>query len=318
VDKIIFTQDLPGERNWIESQFPGFVNLQSEFSGLWPTAVPSESVNNTLWEIPPDSNIDCNELPCEKILSVYQYNDKFVDARWCKADTLMLNLDFSSSPKSDLAQVITFTRSGTVFLEKLLYGHLNYTELSPHYHFNSTEKDLEVIDLIDRYKPDIFVTYRQDWWAWFTSYIIALRNEFTDPVTNKIKWPHRDCEIDWENALPFDVPESEMTKVEQQIITNWNAICHLRTRFRSLNFYLSEFSEITKINLDRLDKPLTYDKRKLIRNYNDLEQKFKQTYLPKFRQYEENAIAHLKAMGCVELAANTYKSDIKFDKIEIT
>ena len=50
-NKIIFTQDVPGEREWIQSQFPGYSNLETVSSGKWSSEFPLDNDQKNLYEI---------------------------------------------------------------------------------------------------------------------------------------------------------------------------------------------------------------------------------------------------------------------------
>ena len=71
MNNIIFTQDAPGERAWLATQFPDYENLETEFGGKWPAEHFSRD-RNTIWEIPPDSLLDVTTVNCTKYKSLYQ------------------------------------------------------------------------------------------------------------------------------------------------------------------------------------------------------------------------------------------------------
>ena len=50
-NKIIFTQDVPGERGWLQRQFPAHKNFETSSSGKWTAEFPSISDQATLHEI---------------------------------------------------------------------------------------------------------------------------------------------------------------------------------------------------------------------------------------------------------------------------
>ena len=300
-NKIICTQDVPGERAWVENLYPEYQNLQTEFSGLWPTAVPTDLADqNLLWEIPPDSLLNLHNIYNNKTLSLYQFNDNFVDPRWCLTDSLITTQCFEHSPKLTLAQIITFTRCGTVFLEKLLYQYHGYTELSPHCMIGEVTSNQRIENLVDLHRPDIFIVYRKNWWEWITSRIIAKNLEWVEESVARPLWIHAEHEdrFQWNDIAPVELTDKIFTEQIDAIFANWNAICHLRAKFRALNFHIVEFSNLTQSKKDNLDRPIKYEKRKLISNYDVAKETFERSYLPSILKYQTNALQHLITMKC--------------------
>jgi hypothetical protein len=300
-NKIICTQDVPGERAWVEGLYPEYQNLQTEFSGLWPSATPVDTADqNLLWEIPPDSSLNLDNIDGEKTLSLYQFNNNFVDPRWCLTDSLITTQHFGHSSKSTLAQIITFTRCGTVFLEKLLYQHYDYTELSPHCMVGEVSSNQKIENLVGAHKPDIFIVYRNNWWEWITSRVIAQHLEWFEESSVRPLWIHAEHEdkFQWNNIEPIKITDQIFTEQIDAIFANWNAICHLRTKFRDLNFHIVEFSNLIQAKKDNLDRPIKYKKRNLISNFDDAKLIFEQSYLPNIIKYQTNALQHLTTMKC--------------------
>jgi hypothetical protein len=300
MDQIICTQDVPGERAWLESCFPNYKNLQTEFSGMWPNNKLILNNTNCLWEIPPDSDIKLDQILSDKILSLYKVNDKFIDPRWCQTEKLITNLNFDSESNCNqkLAQVITFSRAGTVFLEKLLYTHLGYKELTPHLTLGAGfEEQCDVLQLITDRRPDVFLVYRNNWWEWATSVFISRRTGWIRE-DGKYVCPHGYHTIDWSQIEPFSVTADELSDLHNWVFASWNAFCDLRSKCRDLNFYLLEFSDLIQIKKEKLDSKIVYNKKDLIENYSTLKELFVQQYLPLFHHYQTNAVQHLKTMKC--------------------
>lgn len=298
-NKIIFTQDVPGEREWINSQFPGYTNLESEFGPFWAASPPTDQANSLLWEIPPDSNFDLSTLTnCDFIKSLYRPTDSFVSQAWTEAQSLLIrNPNFSGSEKSDRAQVLTFTRCGTVFAESILYEKCNYTPAPetpfyyndiPAYHYFMDGAKTEFYSIIANTRPDVFLTYRKDWWGWATSLLICKQYDYY----------HYDDQVDWSSLTPFVITESHFDHLLTTANYNWKSLCHFRTRFPFLNFYIIEYSDIIKHKkLTNHDK-IKYDKRSLISNYDIAEQLFKTKYLNAFIVGEQRCLQHLVEMKC--------------------
>jgi hypothetical protein len=296
MDKIICTQDVEGERPWLESQFPKHCNLQTEFSALWPDQRLAPGNNNFLWEIPPDSKIDLDSIEFEKNFSLYQFNPEYVDHRWCQTEQLVSNLEFGVGEKSDLAQVITFGRCGTVYLEKLLYEHLGYQKLDEHTAM-SLPRENPVVHMIENSRADVFMLYRKDWWEWAVSHFIA-RSQHTVNEHGQPRWPHSADNIDWTQVSPIEIDPAQLQNLHDYVLSNWNGYCHLRSKFRDLNFYVLEFSELIQVQRKNLDTKLSYKKSNLIKNYSEIKNMFEQQYLSRFVRYQTNALAHLQSMKC--------------------
>jgi hypothetical protein len=295
MNKIVFTQDVPGEREWLATQFPGYENLETEFSGKWP-AVPFAQNHNTLWEIPPDSTMDVSAVVCDKHKSLYQLDLDFISPKWCDSSHLLLNnLDFTSQPRAKKAQVLHFPRSGTVFLESILFRKCGYDKdrgwnqvdpISDHAAMGGNDQVL--YNLLTKSQPDIFLCYRSDWWAWALSILISKNFDY---------WHYLDV-VDWDQLPPFEVSARDFDYLVAEVRARWQALCHMRTQFPHFNFYIFEFSELIKNGHLTDHKAINYDKKKLIANYTQAETLFKSEYLSKFQVWEKNSIGHLQTMRC--------------------
>ena len=296
-NKIIFTQDVPGEREWLSTQFPEFNNLETEFSGKWP-AVPFTQDSNTLWEVPPDSLLDVSTVNCTKYKSLYQLDTSFVSSKWCEADHLLINdLKFEPQPRAKKAQVLTFSRCGTVFLESILYKKCGYDKnrqwnpLDPtadHVFLGSNDTDAELYKLVNNVQPDIFLCYRANWWAWAISVLISKHFDYY----------HYQDNVAWDAAEPVTITIDELDTLVREVRANWQSLCHFRTQFTHLNFYIFEFSELIKNNHLTQHRAISYNKKRLISNYDQLQTVFEALYQPKFELWQKNCIGHLQTMGC--------------------
>jgi hypothetical protein len=292
---VIFTQDVPGEREWIQTQFPDYENLESEFSGKWTKPWFSQD-QKTIWEIPPDSDLDVSQIPCTKYKSFYQQDTEFISSRWVESNQVLLNnINFFSSPRAAKAQVLHFARCGTVFLESILYKVCKYDKdrgwnkldpTSDHAFLGGENKDLYAI--VNQSKPDIFLCYRNNWWAWATSVLIS----------KKFDYYHYNDNINWKELTPFSVTNQDLEILSQEARANWQSLCHFRTCFPNLNFYIFEFSDLIKHSNLTDHRQINYDKKALISNYSEMQSLFEKTYLPSFQVWEKNCIAHLTSMNC--------------------
>lgn len=294
-NNIVFTQDAPGEREWIAQFFPGAVNFESEFSGKWPPN-PFGHDFNAVWEIPPDSALDVSVVPATKYKSLFQIDAKFISPRWCDADKLLIkDLDFVSTVRSDKAQVLHFARSGTVFLESILFTKCKYTKDrgwnpdDPHCdHWQLGGNDQLLYATVQQHKPDIFFCYRKNWWEWFVSLQIGIQFDYY----------HYYDKVPWDELNAFEITADHMDQQAIRIHAAWNAMCHFRTLHPNLNFYIFEFSDLIQ-NQNLTDhKKISYNKQSLIKNYNEAKELFESKYRAKFERWEQNAISHLQAMNC--------------------
>ena len=294
-NKIIFTQDVPGEREWIQSQFPGYHMFESEFSGNWPSE-PYQQNFDAVWEIPPDSTRGVYCVAVKTYKSLYQLDTDFVSSGWCDADHLLINdLKFVSQPHSSKAQVIHLARSGTVFLESILYHHFNYTRdrkwnplnLKCDHHWIGGDDQI-FYNLMSRSMPDIYFVYRKNWWDWFLSLQISLNFDYY----------HYFDKVDWDSLLPFEITISDMEKTLSTVKGTWNHMCHFRTHFPTLNFYIIEFSDLIKNQHLTTHKAIAYNKRRLVKNYNESRELFEASYASKFDQLANRCLAHLQIMNC--------------------
>jgi hypothetical protein len=287
-NNIIFTQDVPGEREWLLTKFPGFKSLETEFGGQWPTEYPAESSESLIWEVPPDSKLDCNKIQGPTYRSVFN-SDSFIDYRWCHSDGLVSNVDFSSAPKSDTAWVLHFPRSGTVFLETILRSHGGYKTVLPHPGRKKPYSNPDVIhETLQTHQPDVYINYRKDWWGFTTSLLISMQFGFY----------HYNTGPDWETLKPFDATIENLDQVEHIVKSIWNFLCSTRTIFPKLNFYLIEFDDLIKHQHLTKHTAIKYSKQSLIRNYEEVKNLFDTTYRQRFEQYQQRCVNHLKAMNC--------------------
>lgn len=300
LDKIICTQDVAGEREWFRSHFSNYTNLETEFGGHWPVGGFAPGNNNFIWEIPPDSTLNLRQIKFEKILSLYRCRTDYVDPRWCDTNQLLSNVTFSSKLSNKKAQVITLTRSGTVFFEKLIYSKFGYIETTPHVFVGAEDVNQKIISVCESQQPDVFVVYRKDLWGWVLSRIIASKTEFVNNQ-NVTVWVHGQHADVINKIQPFEVLESELDTAVEHAFAFWNSVCHLRTIFRNFNFYIIEYSDLISAVKHEFDTKIPYNKQAVIKNYKELETCFYQNYLLTLAERQRNAIKHLESMMCYDL-----------------
>ena len=298
MDQVICTQVLPGERDWIQSKFPNHVNYQSEYSGLLPSDTFSPSADsNFIWELPVDSTVNLDNQSYPKSLSLYQPSAGYVDQRWCQTQHLLTDCEFGNGPRKKLAQVVSFGRTATVFLESLLYEHLGYQELSPHAFIGMPHSNAEVIDLCNKHCPDIFLIYRKNHWDRLTSLWLAQVNGMVNSE-GKMAYLHGKIIDRWNTLNPTTISEDQVHDSLVSYAGQWNACCNLRAQFPDLNFFVIEFFDLIKIKKENLDSKLSYNKQELISNYYQTKSMFDSLYQAKFDTYQANSLNHLTSMNC--------------------
>jgi hypothetical protein len=285
-NKIVFTQDVPGEREWINSHFPGYINLETVHSGKWPPNGIFADDNNLLFEYSrKDPIVDTEFVGATK--SLYTKDIGIIDNTWIYADNLISNLDFSI-PKTcnEYYQAVTFRRVGTVFTESLL--RQQYKRLAAHY---ANNKDNKLVNLLTNHKnTDIALIYRDNWWEWITSCFIGHNYGFH----------HHDTQIDWASLPAIELSESVLDQHYQLCKTNWNFFCNLRVLFPDRIFYLLEFSDmIEKYSAYTDHKKIIYDKKQLISNFDLMHNIFNLRYKNNFETITKRCCSHLVKMKCI-------------------
>ena len=294
-NNIVFTQDVAGEREWLHQRFPGCHMFETEFGGRWPEE-PFVQNFDGVWEIPPDSHKVLNNVSGTIYKSMYQLDTNFASPRWCDADRLLINnFDFVPQSRSSKAQVIHFARSGTVFLESILYTHCRYKKdrmwnpadrWADHYWM--TSNDTEFYKIIQHSLPDMFFVYRKNWWQWLVSLQISMHHGYHHHFNN----------IDWNSLEPFEITAASVDNTVSMVKAAWNGLCHFRTQFPNLNFYIVEFSDLIKNQHLTAHQSIAYDKKRLVKNYNEAQQWFESDYCDKFDLCARRCLDHLQVMGC--------------------
>ena len=301
MSKLIFTQDLNGERSWINSQFPGYRNLQTKHSGMWAGHSPTDPDEQNLFEVPCSDPVDCYNSVRSfdgAYKSIYSTDIGIDDVNWVCADNIVSNLNFSHPiTESTHYQAVTFGRCGTVFTESLL--RQRYKELAPH--FAAASRDELQNNLISRISANketaIALVYRNNWWEWITSTLIGHTHGYY----------HYDSVIDWSQLPSVELTDSFLKNSHHQVVSTWNLFCNLRVLFSDRLFYLLELSDTSSKHAKNTShKKINYDKRQLISNFDSAEKKFKNTYLEEWTTMTNRCTQHLVSMGC--------KTDITLDK----
>ena len=289
----MYTQDTLKERDWIKNQFLNYTHLETVNSGLWDTKFPTNSKLGNLYEIAYSDNFTYDQLiNCDlpSVKSVYDKSLGLIDKNWTYADRLLTNMSFSSNPLASLEyQIITFSRSGTVFLESLL--NEKCSELRPHMPVGSLSSNQKAKELFDRHPNiNIIIIYRKDWWNWLTSQFIG----------EQVGFYHHASNINWQTISPMVIPHDYIQTKQESIINTWNFLCNLRVQLPNYSFYLLEFSDIiSKYQGYSTHTKIAYDKHKLISNFFEVERIFNTQYKSQWEKIEKRCCSHLYEMGCL-------------------
>lgn len=291
--KFVLTLDTPGERDWLKTKFPNCVNFETEYSGLWPASI-ADSPTDSIFEVPPESAIDLYSLPNDKVLSLYKNQKNF---KWCDSNYFISDFDdYRVGPKSKYVQVLTLMRCGTKFLESILYSKCNYNTASPFplsegntFHAFTGDLSHDLDGLIKSTAADVFICYRQNWWAWVTSYLVGQKLG---------GFVHHDTNVNWNEIQLNPITEKELEEVSTLAKYAWDSVCNLRLANPHLNFYIMEFNDIIKYRSYTDHKAVDYNKKEILKNYGEAEQMFRTNHLPKLEYWRTNAFHHLKQMNC--------------------
>lgn len=289
--KVIYTMDVPGEREWILRQFPGHINYETKYSGKWPGNAVID-LKNTIWEIAPEDNTEYNLSNFETYKSVYK-EPVFCNSTFSKCKNLLLNINFKtadSKNKSKNAQVLHFARAGTMFLESVLQSHLKYNVF--HHMLAAAnpdnEKQLNQWNNLKNTKPDCFINFREDWWATISSTIISKKYGYfhysTKPADHLL--------------TPFIADEDDVRSVYKDLIFVWNYICETRIVLHNLNFYIIEFKDLIKNDQLTVHRQIPYKKEEIILNYSELKKVYEDRYKSKLIEIQNLCLQHLKTMNC--------------------
>jgi hypothetical protein len=292
---VCYTQDIPGEREWINSHFPGFINLETESSGKWNCIVN----NKTIREIPFTDPCTVDLTSTKKIKTVYSNKLDLVihDNMILLADELLINKDInflnSTNPVVNKYMMFTFTRCGTVFTESILQK--KYPAVQSHYGYVGHNKK-EIVNMCSSDDIRICLNYRSNWWNWITSYAIAEANRH---MTERGVLHYFD-NVDWKSVVPTKITDDLFTKCEHYINSTFCFWCQLRLCLPNHTFSLFRFEDILPLYKNKTDHAQNpYDKTKLIIDYADTEQLFKERYLARWQAIEQKTLRFLKQMNVV-------------------
>lgn len=285
---ICYTQDVLGERPWLESHFPGYVNLETESSGKWLNA---DSSGNLIFEIPYTSGYTNEPKVGTKVKTIYtnKYTIKeiFNDNGWTKSSQLLLNdnIRFGSQSIDTIKsyQMFNFARCGTVFAESILIK--KYQKIQKHYCLDNSPET--VVAKCQDPSTLICLIYRQDWWKWVVSTSIANNNDFY----------HYDSKVDWDSLRKVSIDRAVLSHLQNQVSAIFNFWCNLRLLYPMHHVKLFKFEDVILKNQHKTEhKKIPYSSESYIVDYENTKLLFDQEYLPVWQQMENNALSHLKKM----------------------
>jgi hypothetical protein len=287
---ICFTQDVPGEREWLASLFPEHLCLETASSGKWQS-VSNEQV---IWEVPcSDYNAGIGaELDGVKVKTVFQQKlptDVLLnDTGWIDAEQLYLHnqVNFADanlgSPVSRY-QMFTFARCGTVFTESLLLK--KYPRIEHHYVLENNQN--RIVDQCQNTETLICLLYRRDWWAWLVSNIISEHNDYY----------HYDSTVDFSQLNSVEIGSTQIEQYEERIKSIFNFWCNLRMCLPMHQFKIFEFAEVIRQNQKATaHKKIPYEPSTFVLDHDKSKLFFESNYLPRWQEIEKNSLNHLSSM----------------------
>jgi hypothetical protein len=304
--KLIFTQDVPGEREWLANQFPGHVNHQTTSSTGWTQEDLACAGNKNIFEISwrdpcHDELYQDNSL--QRIKSFFSSDPSLsVDdnCNWALSDIFVSRSQYTefSNRSNNFYLCLHVGRSGTVFVESLLKQH--YSPLQNHIGISpDRQKNLQIVELIRQYQDNLAVAlvYSSDLWRNFISTVLAVRYGYH----------HYDSNFDWSGCASIEISHYDFDNHINTLVYTWSLWCNLRSIFPSLDFYFLDGATM----FDRYAKftnhaPIKYDKKLLISNYSEAEQEFHYKHKTTWQQKLHRIQKHLTNMKCATTLDNIF------------
>ena len=287
---ICFTQDVPGEREWLASVFPEHRCLETKSSGLWSTVTEDP----VIWEVPCsdyNTGIDA-EINGTKVKSIFQQNlpvDVLLnDSGWIDAEQLYLHnqinfADANLGAPVSRYQMFTFARCGTVFTESVLLK--KYPKIEHHY---VLEDDLSrIVKECQNIETLVCLLYRRDWWGWLVSNIISEHNAYH----------HYDSAVDFTQLNSVEIGPAQIELYEERVKSIFNFWCNLRMCLPLHQFKLFEFADVIRQNQkSTAHKKIPYEPADFVLDHDNSKLFFESTYLPRWQQIERNCLHHLSSL----------------------
>lgn len=292
-NKIVFTQDVPGERAWLQTQFPEYSNLETASSGKWPTEFPENSNQQHLYEIAYSDHHDLDALlnsKVSKIKSFYHSHPSAVfddNIHWVCADQFVSKATYQLFADQPKFWALHIARSGTVFIETLLSQYKVKGQIHA-----GTGSHAHLMQLYETAKsnPDtaIVFVYRPELWETLTSTVIAQRYG-----------AHHGNDFDWASADPITITVEDMLQFQTVMISTLNFWCNLRCLLPTHSMLLLNGSEIIHKYRHQVNhRQVGYNKQTLVKNYTDAKNQWDSMFNQRLTKMLDNAVAHLDKMRC--------------------
>lgn len=206
-------------------------------------------------------------------------------------------------PRQDTGQVLTVSRSGTVFLEKILQNFYknvkSHITIAPNSDFSKDTEDVILKNINE--KADVFILYREDFGSFASSYAIARTVGF-----------HHETNYDF-SAVTLPKNDNSQALIECAKLTKnyFNTTCNFIIAHPNINFFVVKFEDIIKNHsLDIQHQPVNYGRPKesLFEDWQDFEDNYKKI-VPIINEYRTNWIKKMQ-----ELEIPIVKNFKQFDK----
>ena len=292
-NKIVFTQDVPGERDWIQSQFPGYLNFETNSSGKWTTEFPEPTDQKTLHEIAYSDHHDLVSLSNSNITKIKSFYTKQPDLvindnrHWVCSDQFVSSVSYDTFADKPKFWVLHIARSGTMFVEALLEQYRS--KLQHHQGTGSHSFLMGVFETAKKHpEAAIVFVYRPELWETFTSTIIAMHYGY-----------HHEDNFDWSLAKPIAITLEDMLHFKDMIVSTLNFWCNLRSLLPSHSMLLLNGSDVIRQYKDQVTHgKVSYNKQDLISNYDESKNQWEEMFSKDLAKMLNNAIAHLEKMKC--------------------
>jgi hypothetical protein len=293
-NRIVFTHDTIGEREWFASKFINYTNLETSSSGKWTKKFPISGCNSELYEI---AYSDCQNLrellfcDLDRTKIFYSQDPELViqdNKYWCCANDFVSTATYTHFTDKPKFWVIHLARSGTRFVEELLQKF----RILHRMHVGVDSSNSVMLDYWRhaRLHPEVALVfvYRPLLWETFTSTVLGQHYGY-----------HHGNEFDWSLVKPIEITIDDMLYFESILISTLNFWCNLRSLLPTHSFLLLDGNKMINnyhhlVNHDRVQ----YNKQQLICNYEQAQTQWYEQFDAATNKMLTNTIAHLSNMNC--------------------